>query len=111
MTQTYNMVGVESGMYELAPSGAINASDQVLSLAGGPALMFIDDEMYTGTQRLLSISVPECASIGAPGGVPDSDGSYMDMEAPGGGLLILHTFRADGTEFFTEETTWSALTD
>lgn len=111
VAQTYTMVGAQNGMYDLAPSGAINASNQVLSLAGGPALMFIDGEMYSGTQRLLSISVPECASIGAPGGVPDSDGSYMDMEAITSGLMVLHTFDKDGFEFFTEETSWTALTD
>ena len=111
VTQTYNMVGVQNGMYDLAPTGAINASNQILSLAGGPALMFIDGEMYTGTQRLLSISVPDCASIGAPDGVPDSDGSYMDMEAITSGLMVLHTYDRNVVEFFTEETSWTALTD
>jgi hypothetical protein len=111
VTQKYTMVGVQNDMYDLAPLGAINASNQVLSLAGGPDLMFIDGEMYAGTQRLLSISAPDCASIGAPDGVPDSDGSYMDMEAITSGLMVLHTFDKDDFEFHTEETSWTALTD
>lgn len=111
VTQSYYITDVQYGMYNLATRGVINASNQILSLASGPAVEFMGGDMYTGTQRLLSISEPNCGSIGAPGGVADSDGSYMDMEAPGGGLLTLHTFDKDGTEFHTEETTWSALTD
>lgn len=111
VTQTYTMAGVLNGMYELAPIGAINASNQVLSLAAGPAVMFIDREMYTGTQKLLSVSRPDCASIGAPNGVADSDGSYMNMEAITSGLLTLHTFDVNDVEIFTVETSWTALTN
>jgi hypothetical protein len=111
VTQTYYILDVQFGMYNLATKGVINASNQILSLAQGPAVEFMGGDMYTGTQRLLSVSEPICASIGVPANGVSSDNSYMDMEAPGGGLLFLHTFRADGTEFYTEETTWSALTD
>ena len=100
------------GYYKLAASGVINAGNQILSLKSGPAVEFMVGDMYFGTQTLLSTSVPDdCASVGAPVDVPDdSDGSYMDMEAPGGGLLILRTFK-DGSEIYTEETFWSTLTD
>ena len=110
--QTFDS-SVVSGMYELDPSGVINAGNQIMSLKDGDALMFVGREMYTGTQRLLSTSEPdECASVGAPSGIPDdSDGTYMDMEAIVSGLMTLHTFYKDGTEFHTEDTSWSALTD
>lgn len=113
VTQTYYINDVMFGYYNLAASGVINAGNQILSLAKGPAVEFMAGDMYTGTQRLLSTSEPDdCASVGAPIDVPDnSDGSYMDMEAPGGGLLILQAFRADGSEIYTEETFWSTLTD
>ena len=91
VTQTYSIPSVHGGMYDLAPSGAINAS--------------------TGTQRLLSVSQPDCASIGAPNGVADSNGSYMDMEAITAGLLTLHTFDVNDVEIFTVNTSWTALTD
>ena len=113
VTQTYYIDDVLLGYYNLAASGVINAGNQILSLKSGPAVGFMGGDMYFGTQGLLSTSVPdECGSVGAPLGIPkDSDGSYMDMEAPGGGLLILSSFKKDGTPIYTEETFWSTLTD
>jgi len=111
VVQTYTMTGIMTGFFELAAEGAINASNKILSLASGPAVMFVDSEMYSGTQRLLSKSVPDCASIGAPAGVSDSDGSYMDMEAISSGLMTLHAFDIDDVEFYTEETSWNNLID
>lgn len=108
---TFDAAGIVGGNYDLAPSGAIVASNKVLSLAGGPAVSFIDDDMNSGTQRLLSVSQPNCASIGSPGGVADSDGSYMEMEALGGGNLRLHTFDINNAETSSVDTTWEALTD
>jgi hypothetical protein len=106
VTQTFNVAGIE-----LAPSGAIVASNKVLSLAGGPSLSFVNDAMNAGTKRLLSISVPACGSIGSPGGVDDSDGSYMEIEALGGGNLRLHTFDVNNVETSSVDTTWDLLTD
>jgi hypothetical protein len=111
VTQTYSIASVMSDNYGLAPSGVINASNQILSLNDDSPLTFANGLMNAGTKRLLSVARPECASIGVPGGVSNSDGSYMDMEAIGDGLMVLHTFRADGTEFHTENTSWTALTD
>ena len=113
VTQTYYIDDVLLGYYNLAASGVINAGNQILSLKSGPAVGFMGGDMYFGTQGLLSTSEPdECGSVGAPVDVPDdSDGSYMDMEAPGGGLLILSSFKKDGTPIYTEETFWSTLTD
>lgn len=98
-----------SGTYKLQPSGVINATDAIMSLAGGPELSFISDQMEAGTKRLLSLSVPECATLGVPNGVSDSDGSYIDMEALGGGNVRLHTFDASNAEQSTIDTTWDAL--
>jgi len=97
------------GTYKLQPSGVINAANAIMSLAGGPELSFISDQMEAGKQRLLSISVPECATLGIPYGVGDSNGSYLDMEALGGGNVRLHTFDAANVEQSTIDTIWDAL--
>ena len=65
--------------------------------------------MESGTKRLLSSSVPDCATLGVPNGVADSDGSYIDMEALGGGSIRLHTFDSTNSEIHTEDTTYNAL--
>ena len=103
-------VGVpNSGTYGLSASGVINASNAILSLASGPQLSFVSDNMESGTKRLLSSSVPDCATLGVPNGVADSDGSYIDMEALGGGNIRLHTFDSTNSEIHTEDTTYNAL--
>ena len=113
VTQTYDLAGLGAGTYNLdpAPLGAINASEKVFSLARGPVLSFIADAFESGTQRLLSLSAPDCASIGAPNGVPDSDGSYLDMIALGGGNLMLRIFDVDNIETSSIPTTWDSLTN
>ena len=40
---TFDTANIVDGNYELAPSGAINASNNMLSLAGGSALSFMDN--------------------------------------------------------------------
>jgi hypothetical protein len=100
------------GNFGLAPGAVINAANQILSLNKlDPPLTFVGGAMDAGTKRLLSVAEPVCASIGVSGGVNNSDGSYMDMQATGGGFITLHTFNKDNVEFFTEETTWDMLTD
>lgn len=101
------------GTYELSPNGVVNASGKIMSLVGGPhpQLTFSSDMMETGTKRLLSLAVGTtgCASVGAANGVADSNGSYLDMEATGGGNITLRTYDALDTEIFSTETTWDAL--
>jgi hypothetical protein len=108
VTKSFSLAD-SAGTYKLQPSGVINAADAIMSLAGGPELSFISDQMEAGTKRLLSLSVPECATLGVPNGVSDSDGSYIDMEALGGGNVRLHTFDASNAEQSTIDTTWDAL--
>lgn len=101
------------GTYSLSPGGAINASGKIMSIASGPSpsLVFSNDMIETGTRRLLSISAPGCAAIGTLNGVGDSDGSYIEMEALGGGQVRLHTYNVTDVEIFTTDTTWNLLTD
>ena len=100
----------DPGTYMLSPSGVINASEFIMSLASGPnPLSFVKDWMEAGTKRLLSLSAPACAALGVSNGVSDSDGSYIDMEALGGGSLRLHTFDASDVEFYNTDTSWDAL--
>ena len=98
------------GTYGLAPAvGVINSDDKIMSLVGGPPLNFVNDLLESGTKRLYSLAIPECASIDVPSGVGDSDGSYIDMEALGGGNVRLHTYDDTNAEFYTADTTWNAL--
>jgi hypothetical protein len=99
------------GTYQLSPNGVINAANKIMSLVGGPhpQLTFSSDRMETGTKRLLSIAAPGCASVGVANGVGDSDGSYLDMEATGGGNITLRTYDESDAEIFSTETTWEAL--
>ena len=112
VTHTFN-IGNSEGTYQLAPEGVINASDRIMSLLGGSPLPFINDAMESGTRRLLSVSMPlACTTVGVPpNGIGGSDGSYIDMEALGGGNMRLHTFDAMNVEFFTVDTTWDSLTN
>ena len=112
VTHTFDAAGIVGGNYDLAAEGPINASNKIMSLAGGgPPLIFVNDDMHEETERLLSVAQPTCASIGSPGGVADSNGSYLDMEALGGGALRLHTYDVAGVETSRVDTTWEALTD
>ena len=110
VTKAYN-VGTDPGTYALSANGVINASDSIFSLVGGPPpqLSFASDWMESGTKRLASLSSPACATAGAPHGVNDSDGSYINMEAQGGGMIRLHTFNLSNVEFFNMDTTWDNL--
>jgi hypothetical protein len=108
VTQTFT-VATGAGSYDLSPSGVINAADSIMSLAGGSRLSFIDDALESGRQRLLSSPSPNCATVGVPDGIGGSDGSYLDIEALGGGNVRLHTFDAANAELNTLDTTWSAL--
>jgi predicted small lipoprotein YifL len=99
----------DAGTYALSPSGIINASGSIMSLTRGSQLTFVSNRMESGTAHLLSSSVPECAAVGAPNGVGDSDGSYIQMEALGGGNLRLHTFDITNDEVATTDIAWDAL--
>jgi hypothetical protein len=102
---TFDTANIVDGNYELASSGAINASNTVLSMAGGSALSFMDNAMDAGKQHLLSVSQPAGASVGSPNGVGDSDVSYMVMEAITGSIIGLHTYDANGVKASRVETT------
>lgn len=98
------------GTYGLAPVvGVINSDNKIMSLAGGPPLTFVNDLLESGTKRVLSLAIPECASVGVPAGVGDSDGSYIDIEAQSGGYVRLHTYDNTDAEFYTLDTSWDAL--
>jgi hypothetical protein len=109
VTETYSPS--TSGTYQLTPNGVINTASKIMSLVGPPhpQLTFSSDMMETGIKTLFSLAVPGCASVGVANGVGDSDGSYLDMEATGGGNITLRTYDKSDAEIFTTETTWHAL--
>jgi len=110
-TLMYTGTEIVAGNTDMTVDGVIVAANKVMSLAAGANLSFYNGYMGLGTRRLLSMSVPECASIGVPNGVSDSDGTYLDMEATGGGNITLHTFNSTHTETNTVYTMWDALTN
>ena len=69
------------GTYDLATAGVANIATYIMSLADGPPLTFINDIPYSGYQRLLSWSEPNCTAVDVPNGVSDSNGAYIDIEA------------------------------
>lgn len=100
------------GTYNLDPNGVMNVSNNIMSLLGDTPLSFVNDAMESGTKRLWGVSIPECTALGVPStGVSGDNGSYVLMEALGGGNVRLHTLDATGTEFFTVDTTWDLLTN
>jgi hypothetical protein len=78
-----------------------------------PPLSFVNDAMESGTKHLWGVSMPmSCTALGVPStGVSGDNGSYILMEALGGGNIRLHALDATGAEFFTVDTTWDLLTD
>jgi hypothetical protein len=112
VTHAFN-VNTGTGIYQLTPDGVINAANKIMSLLGNTPLDFINDTMESGTKHLWGVSMPvSCTTVGVPStGVSGSDGSYILMEALGGGIIRLHTFDAQNVEFFTVDTTWDLLID
>lgn len=110
VTETLSVAN-DAGDFSLSVSGIINASESIMSLAVGPQLSFINSELESGTQRLLSMSSPNCATLGVPDGVGDTDGSYIDMDAVGGGKVRLHTYDGKGIEVKFSDNTWNSLLD
>jgi hypothetical protein len=111
VTHSFN-IGAVAGTYQLIPDGVINAADKIMSLLGDTPLDFINDTMESGIKHLWGVSIPECTTVGVPStGVSGNDGSYILMEALGGGIIQLRTFDAQNVVFFTENTTWDLLID
>jgi hypothetical protein len=110
VTHTFNTAS-GSGTYILLPSGAINTDNSIMSFADDKQqLSFINDTLELGTQRLLSSASPNCNSIGVPE-VGQSDSSYLDIVALGGGDLRLQTFDGNDNEVKATDTKWNALLD
>ena len=108
VTHTFNTAS-GSGTFVLSPSGAINTAHSIMSFANdNQQLSFINDTLESGTQRLLSSASPHCTSIGIPE-VGESDSSYLDIDALGGGDVLLHTFDGNDNEVNTIDTTWASL--
>ena len=103
------------GTYGLAVNGVVNAVDNIMSLAGGPALSFLPypspggSYLDAGQKRLLSFAAPECAAVDVPTGVGDSDGNYIDIIATGGGNLTLELHDSSDTLLNAIYTTWDVL--
>ena len=110
VTETFSTAD-SPGTYQLTPSGVINTSGTIMSMAEGGQLSFVNNWLESGTERLLGSAAPGCVVVGAPDGSDSSNGSYIDIEALGGDGLRLHTFDASNIEFNTADTTWKTLLD
>jgi hypothetical protein len=109
VTQAFTEAGILSGTYGLSASGVINASNRIMSLAGGPQLSFVSNWMNAGTKTLLSMAVPGCDAVGVLNGVSDSDDSYIDMVANGGGSITLTAYGGSGATIYSTVTDWDSL--
>ena len=110
VTETFSTAD-SPGTYQLTPSGVINTSGTIMSMAEGGQLSFVNNWLESGTERLLGSAAPGCVVVGAPDGSDSSNGSYIDIEALGGDGLRLHTFDASNIELNTADTTWKTLLD
>ena len=109
---TYDLLGLlNDRTVDLSFGGAINASDKILSLDGGSTVSVLIGIFEFGTQRLLSMSEPNCVATGTLHDVADSDGSYIDMEMLGGNVVQLSTYDRNDDPTFSIVTTWDQLTD
>ena len=112
------------GYFDLAGTSVINASGKVFSIttAGLGELVFgpypEGGMSYpdAGGMRFYSFVLSEgegCAAVGSPNGVGNSDGSNFILTALSGGDddVELELRDAEDTIVYTEDTTWSALTD
>lgn len=117
--------GLEDGYFQLTPIVVvINASGKVFSITSA-GLGVLDFEPYpegdfsypdAGGMRFFSFVLSEeegCAAVGSPNGVGNSDGSNFILRAVPGDLddVELELRDAGDTILYTEDTTWSALTD
>ncbi len=112
VTTTYDLLGLlNDRTVDLSFSGVINATDKILSLDGGSTVSVLIGIYESGAQRLLSTSVPNCASTGTSHDIADSDGSYLDMEMLGGNVVQLVTYDRNHDQTFSIVTTWEQLTN
>lgn len=108
VTHTFNTAS-GSGTYVLSPEGVINTVNSIMSFADNKQqLSFINGALESGTQRMLSSASPNCTSVGVPE-VGESDRSYLDLEALGGGNVRLRTFDGSDNQVNATDTTWGAL--
>jgi hypothetical protein len=113
------------GYFDLAGTAVVNASGKVFSIttAGLGELVFgpypEGGMSYpdAGGMRFYSFVLVSgqdgCAAVGSPNGVGNSDGSNFILSALPGDLddVQLELRDAEDTIVYTEDTTWSALTD
>jgi len=99
------------GTYDLSTTGVINANNYIMSLASGPPVNFINDLPFSGSQRLLSMSSPNCGAVGVPNGVSDSNGAYIDIvfKELFNGDLVIKVFNINDQLLSENHTWWDVL--
>jgi hypothetical protein len=102
-------------LYMLEPTTVIKSSNKIMTLMPTGYMGFREgtpDEYadFFGSQ-LISLSVPECAALGVPNGVGDSDGNYIHWFAPTlyDDNITLELFDKNNTLMHTIPTTWTEL--
>ena len=97
--------------YDLVTSGVINVATYIMSLEEGSPVTFMNDIPFSGAQRLLSQSVPNCAAVDVPNGVSDSNGAYIDIEAKidGDRDILIKVFLENDTLLWSVPSWWDLL--
>ena len=106
--------------YTLINPSVLKASNKIMSIAGGSSLFLqfqlgTPDVLNFGGFTLLSISLPECAALGVPNGVGDSDGNYVTVRgnSPNDNVddLLMTLYNNSSTVLGTAPTSWRALVE
>lgn len=94
----------------VAASGVVRIQGKILSIAPGGELLYEAGDRPAGAEgklRLVSSSVPECASLGVGEGVGDSDGSALEVVTTGApGALRLDLYRGSGPPERSVDARW-----
>jgi len=106
--------------YGLVNPGVIKASNKIISITGGGSLFLqfqlgTPDYVNYGGFTLVSFSLPECAALGVPNGVGDSDGNYVtvrdDTSNDNIDDFVLRLYNSGNTELGSAPTSWKALVE
>jgi hypothetical protein len=106
--------------YALINPGVLKASNKIMSISGGGSLFLqfqlgTPDLLNSGGFTLVSFSLPECAALGVPNGVGDSDGNYVTVRgnSPNDNIddLVMTLYNSGNAVLGSAPTSWKALVE
>jgi hypothetical protein len=104
--------------YAVVNPGVLKASNKIMSITGGGSLFLqfklgTPDFVDSGGFTLVSFSLPECAALGVPNGVGDSDGNYVTVQDSSlndnFSDFLMTLYNSSNVVLGTAPTSWKAL--